>query len=139
MVQIGEIFFTVIGCMDGRCQEVVATFGRDKFNARYADTITEPGIVGTLANNPSSEFLGSVKKKLLISLEKHHSQGIIVDGHSECAGDPVNDDTHMKHVTKAVEVIKSLVGTKVPIIGVFIHREQAHPDTWEVKEIFKQH
>ena len=53
-----------------------------------AEIITEAGIVGILANNPSPEFLALLKSKLDISIDKHHSQGILVNGHQECAGNP---------------------------------------------------
>lgn len=135
MSQAGETFFTVLGCMDGRCQDVVSQFGREKFNAEYADTITEPGLVGMLANKPKKTFLASLKKKLDISITKHLSKGIIVDGHAECAGDSVDDETHREHVRAAVELIKSMVSPSIPVYGVFVHREKAHPNHWEVEQL----
>ncbi len=135
MSVIGETFFTVVGCMDGRCQEAAAEFGRKKFGAKYADTITEPGVEGMLANNPSEEFLENLKNKLLISLEKHHSQGIIVDGHAECAGNPVDDKTHKAHIRNAVGSIMKLTQGKVPVVGVFVHRCPEDHTVWEVEEI----
>lgn len=47
----GQAFFTSVGCMDGRSQRAVATWGREKFDAEYADTITEAGLVGLLAKD----------------------------------------------------------------------------------------
>ncbi len=46
MSQTDETFFTVVGCMDGRVQSVMAQFGSKKFNADFPDTITDAGIVG---------------------------------------------------------------------------------------------
>ena len=135
MAQIDEIFFTVIGCMDGRCQEAVADFGSKKFGAQYPDTITEPGIVGKLANNPSKELLDLLKEKLVISLEKHHSKGIIIDGHAECAGNPVSDDVHRDNIRVAVSVVASLIQSQVPIAGVFLRRSPNQESTWEAEEI----
>ena len=90
-----ETFFTSLGCMDGRVQEVVAEFGRRKFGAKYQDTITEAGLVGKLAqDNADQDLIDSIKNKLDISLEKHLSKGIIVHGHQECAGNPVDDGKH---------------------------------------------
>jgi len=132
MSQTGETFFTVVGCMDGRCQIVVADYGKKTFGAIFPDTITEPGIVGMLSGNPSHEFLENLKKKIHISLEKHHSQGIVVDGHAECAGNPVDDQTHKDNVKKSVEVIKSMVDNSIPVTGVFAARND---NTWEVSEI----
>ena len=54
-----------------------------------APPITEAGLVGQIAHATNPTLVESIKKKLLISLEKHHSKGIIVHGHQECAGNPV--------------------------------------------------
>lgn len=123
MSQTGEMFFTVVGCMDGRVQEVVSNFGREKFGAEYPDTITEAGIVGLIANNPSPESVENLKLKLLVSLEKHHSKGIIVDGHQECAGNPVDDEKHKEDIRKSVEFVRNLTEDKVPVTGVFVVRK----------------
>src|SRR5690606_12747199 len=106
---------TVVGCMDGRVQDVISEFGQKTLNSRFPDTITEPGIVGMLTQMQSADFLESLKQKLLISLDKHHANGIIVDGHQECAGDPVDDKVQREHIKKAVEVIRGIVGNRVPV------------------------
>ncbi len=121
--------------MDGRCQEAVAQFGREKFHADYPDTITEAGIVGTLAHKPSDEFLQALKQKILISLEKHHSKGIVVDGHAECAGNPVDDEHHKEHIEKSIAIIKTLVRPHVVVVGVFVHRCPQNEKKWEVEEL----
>ena len=125
-------FFTVVGCMDGRVQWPVAKFGKDKFAARFPDTITEAGIVGLLSNNPSRDLVASLKSKLLISIEKHHSKGIVVDGHEECAGNPVDNNKHKEDVKKSVEFIKNLINSRVPVVGVFVEDKG---EFWEASEI----
>lgn len=124
-----ETFFTAIGCMDGRVQDPVAEFGRAKFGAAFADTITEAGLVGLLAaDNTESELLNSIKKKVLISVEKHHSKGIVVHGHQDCAGNPVPDEKHKEDILKTAEIIKSFVPQDIPVIPVFVVKEES----WEV-------
>ncbi len=135
MLNDGETFFTTIGCMDGRCQEAVAEFGRKKFDAQYPDTITDAGLVGILANNPSEAFLSSLKNKITISLKKHYSRGILIDGHSECTGDPVDDTIQKDQIRKAIPLIQSLINASVPVIGVFVKRCHDDPSQWEVEEI----
>lgn len=135
MSQVGEIFFTAVGCMDGRVQEVGAEFGRKKFGAEFPDTITEAGLVGQLSNNPPQNLLDSIKQKLLISLEKHHSKGIVVHGHQECAGNPVDDERHKDDIRKSIEVIKSLVNSSVPVVGVFVKRSSQDPSKWKIEEV----
>lgn len=127
-----ETFFTVIGCMDGRCVSAVDEFGRNRFGAEYADTITEPGIVAMLSNNPSQDFLSDLKSKILISINIHKSKGIIIDGHAECAGDPVPDEVQKDEIRKSVDIIKSLIGISVPVVGVFVKRNE---NGWQIEEI----
>lgn len=136
MSQQNETFFTTIGCMDGRVQEPVAEFGRRRFGVEYPDTITEAGLVGRLAQEELDQgLLDSIKNKLEISLEKHHSKGIIVHGHQECAGNPVEDDKHKDDIRKSVKVIKSFVNSSIPVVGVFVKRSESNPDVWKVEKL----
>lgn len=134
MSQAGESFFTSVGCMDGRVQEPVAQYGRQKFGALFADTITEAGLVGVLSHAEQS-LLDSIKNKVQISLEKHHSKGIIVHGHEDCAGNPVDDEKHLDDVRRSVEIIKGLINSQVPVIGVFVKRSSEDSLKWIVEEI----
>jgi carbonic anhydrase len=115
-------FFTTVGCMDGRAQEVVSSYGKERFGARFADTITEAGMDGLfLENAKSAEKL--IKDKILVSVEKHRSKGILVHGHEDCAGNPVDEERHKEGVRKGVEIIKKLVNNKVPVEGIYIRFE----------------
>ena len=132
MSKVRETFFTVVGCMDGRVQDVIARFGREKFDAEFPDTITEAGIVGLISNNPQQKFVENLEFKLLVSIEKHHSKGILVDGHQECVGNPVDDEKHKEDVRKSVEFIRELTEDKVPVTGVFVVRDG---DSWKAEKI----
>lgn len=133
MAQQGEIFFTTIGCMDGRCQEAVWVFGKNKFYVQYPDTITEPGLVGILANNPSKEFLADLKAKIEISIDKHHSRGIVVYGHEDCAAlSGVSDEVQKSYVQKAVKLLQSLIDSSISVVGIFVKRENGQ---WVTEEL----
>lgn len=115
-------FFTSIGCMDGRVQALIAKYGREKFDAQYPDTITEAGCDGLLAHTDDQRLLESIKSKLLISVEKHNSKGIIVHGHEDCAGNPVDKDHHKEHIKETIEKLKQMLGDhKLEVIGVYIN------------------
>ena len=138
MSKASETFFTTVGCMDGRAQGVVADFGRKKLNAEYPDTITEAGLVGKLRGEEVDQsLLGSLKFKIVeVSINKHHSKGIIVHGHQECAAsDAVDDERHKDNIRKSVEVIKSLVNFSVPVAGVLVKRSSQNPSKWEIEEV----
>lgn len=131
MLDLNETFFTSIGCMDGRAQKPVTGYGKKRYGVLYADTITEAGLVGLLANNPPSEIVESLKKKVLISVEKHHSKGIVVHGHQECAGNPVGDNQHREETKKTAETIRGFV-SGVEVKPVFVIKENGN---WIVEEI----
>jgi len=133
MSHVGETFFTSVGCMDGRVQEPILRFGQKKFGVKYADTITEAGLVGILGKKSVDECLfESIKKKLLVSIEKHHSKVVVVHGHQECAGNPVDDKQHLKDTLKTAEIIKSLIPEGVKVISAFVKRSE---NGWTVEEI----
>lgn len=132
MSDLGETFFTSVGCMDGRVQKPVTEYGQGKYHVLFADTITEAGLVGLLSNNPSQELLDSIKQKVLISVEKHHSKGIIVHGHQNCAGNPVEDSQHKEETKKAAAVIKSFVPQDLEVKPVFVVKNE---NGWTVEEI----
>ena len=87
------------------------------------------GLVGLLAKNTDPDLLESIKKKLLISLQKHHSKGVIVHGHEDCAAsNAVSDEEHKKDVLKALEVIKSFVPDNIEVIPAFVEKRNGE---WE--------
>ncbi|OGH12520.1 MAG: hypothetical protein A2857_07005 [Candidatus Levybacteria bacterium RIFCSPHIGHO2_01_FULL_36_15] len=116
-----ETFCTHVGCMDGRVQEVVARYAKEKFCVQFVDTITEPGVDGLLAKADSeSDLYKSVKLKIEISTNNHHSCGIIVEGHEECAGNPSDRQQHLKDIRESVEKIKEMVGGSLTVQGVYV-------------------
>lgn len=130
MSHLDETFFTTVGCMDGRVQEPVAKFGAERLHGLFPDTITEAGLVGVISKESvDPALMESIRKKLLISIEKHNSKGIIVHGHQECAGNPVSDETHREDILRAVEAIKNMVPEEFEVIPVFVVRNGS---SWEV-------
>lgn len=117
-----ESFFTSAGCMDGRVQSPILAFGQNKFNAEFGDTLTEAGLVGILAKkNPDPSIVSLLKEKLTISVELHHSKGIIVHGHEKCAGNPVDNQTQKKDIIAAAKLITKIIENKIPVVPVFVY------------------
>ena len=133
MSQAGETFFTSIGCMDGRVQDPISEYGKKRYGVKYMDTITEAGIVGILGKpDIDKKMLELIKSKILISLGKHHSKGIIVHGHQECAGNPIDETLHREQTMDAASVIRSFVPGDIEIMPVFVVREG---ENWIVEEL----
>jgi carbonic anhydrase len=132
MANLNDTFFTSVGCIDGRVQAPISEYGQDKYQALYPDTITEAGLVGLLANNPSAELLDSIKKKVLISVEKHHSKGIVVHGHQECAGNSVGDGLHKRQTIEAAKIVRDFVIEDIETKPVFVVKTE---NGWKVEEL----
>ncbi len=99
-------FYTVINCMDGRVQESVNNYLKNKFNVKYIDVITEPGPNKILCDQNPSNIIDSIHKRISISINKHYSNGIAVVGHEDCAGNPVSKKEQINHLKKASEYLQ---------------------------------
>lgn len=100
-------FATAINCMDGRTQNPVIEWMRKHYGVSYVDMITEPGVDAILAENRDIRTIESIKRKVGISIEKHGSKFIVVVGHHDCAGDPVDMNTHLAQIRSAIETVAS--------------------------------
>ena len=132
-----DTFATAVGCMDGRVQDPIAEFARKRWGVKYVDAITEAGFVKHFAQHheahPHTSHIREITKLKVVdvSVMKHHSKGIIVHGHEDCAGNPVSDEKQKRDILETSSVIRELEhGVKV--IPVFVHKN--HGD-WEVLEL----
>jgi len=117
-----ETFATAINCMDGRTQEPIIYWAKKTLEVDYVDAITEPGPDKILAEG-SDTLVESIKNRVMISVNKHGSQNVIVVSHHDCAGNPVSKKEHLEQLKKSVDVISSWeLGVK--IIGVWIGEDR---------------
>jgi chromosome condensin MukBEF complex kleisin-like MukF subunit len=117
-----ETFATAINCMDGRTQEPIIYWAKKTLEVDYVDAITEPGPDKILAEG-SDTLVESIKNRVMISVNKHGSQNVIVVSHHDCAGNPVSKKEHLEQLKKSVDVISSWeLGVK--IIGVWIGKDR---------------
>ena len=122
------LFATAINCMDGRVQEPVTNFLKKRLGATYIDMITEAGPDGILARMASYETINSIKKRIDISIQKHGSKHIAVIAHHDCAGNPVDANTHRSHVRSAVQNVRVWY-PNADVFGLWIN------ENWEVEEL----
>lgn len=121
-------FATAINCMDGRVQLPVTAFLKKKYGVDYVDMITEAGPDGILAANKDQSVIDSIKRRVGISTTKHGSKYIAIAGHHDCAGNPVDKDTHLVHIRSSIKAVKSW-GVKAEVIGLWVD------DKWKVSEV----
>jgi hypothetical protein len=111
-------FGTAVNCMDGRVQAPVTEWVRANYPVQYVDTITEAGPDGILANGPR-ELIESIRARVLVSVNAHHSGVVVVAGHAGCAGNPVSREQHIADVRQAMRVIAGW-GLPVRVAGLYV-------------------
>ena len=119
-------FATAINCMDGRVQAPVADWVKIHQHVQYVDMITEAGVDGIMARGVPAE-LESVKRRVLISVNAHHSSFIVIAGHHGCAGNPVSDAEHLADIKAAIQVVNSWQ-LPVQVAGLWVNE-------WGVVEV----
>ena len=121
-------FCSVINCMDGRVQLPVIRYLQKRFNVDYVDSITEagPNLILTEAKKASSTQ--AIFERLKISVENHHSVGVAIVGHHDCAGNPAPKNDQIVHLQKAIQSIRQQY-ENIEVIGLWVDKN------WEVHEI----
>lgn len=120
-------FGTAITCMDGRVQQPVSDWIRQRFGVDYVDTITEAGPDGILANGPI-DTIAAIRKRVEISINGHGSTTIVLVAHGDCAGNPVAKEKHLEHLTDGA---KRITSWKLPaeIVTVWVNEQ------WQVEVV----
>ena len=121
-------FCTAINCMDGRAQLPVINFLKDRFHAQYVDVVTEPGTNLILGEQTDRGLIESICNRVDISLNHHHSKGVAVVGHYDCAGNPAEKSDQVSHLKNAVSFLEDYY-PETEIIGLWVD------ENWKVNEI----
>lgn len=114
--------------MDGRVQLPVIKYLQARFNAKYVDSITEPCPILILAQREDINLLKSILTRVDISVEKHHSGGIALVGHYDCAGNPVPKNEQILQIKASVYFIRQRY-EKLEVIGLWVD------ENWQAHEI----
>jgi len=119
-------FVSAVNCMDGRVQEPVINWMKQRYSAKFVDMITEPGPIKILADNKNDCLVESIKARLAISVEKHGSSVIAVVGHYDCAGNPSSKQTQISQIKDSIKLVSSWFNN-VTIIGLWVNQD------WQVE------
>jgi carbonic anhydrase len=117
--------------MDGRVQLPAIAFLKERFNVDYVDMITEAGPNRILGEQINSSLLESMFDRVRISVEHHHSTGIAIIGHYDCAGNPAGKEKQTADTVAAVKYIRKVCSgyNGITVIGLWID------ENWSVSEI----
>ena len=114
-----KTFAAAVNCMDGRVQEPVIQYLKNNFGVDYIDMITEPGPDKIIAEDSDKYKMNSIKQRLDISVNLHGSKFIVMVGHADCAGNPVEKDIHIAQTLQSSATLKSWF-PDVQVIPVWI-------------------
>jgi Putative carbonic anhydrase len=121
-------FGTAINCMDGRTQLPVNAYLKQQLEVDYIDTVTEPGPVRILAEEPESALTESILNRVRISTDKHGSKCVAIVAHTDCAGNPAPKDAQMEQLDLAVRFVAAQC-PGIRILGLWVD------ETWSVTQI----
>lgn len=121
-------FATAINCMDGRTQLPVIEYLKNRLGVDYVDMITEAGPVKILSENADTGLLASIRKRVQVSLEKHHSRKIAIVGHYDCAGNPVVEAEQRQQIERSFAILGSWK-LGMDVIGLWVN------ENWQVEEL----
>jgi hypothetical protein len=105
--------------MDGRTQLPVNEFLREKLGVQYVDTITEPGPVRILSEEPQSASAASILNRVDISVHKHGSACVAIVGHWDCTGNPAPEETQRQQLDSAMRLLAARY-PDVRILGLWV-------------------
>ena len=121
-------FGTAINCIDGRTQEPVIDFMKQKYGIDGVDMVTFPGVDGVVSSLGNFNTIVLIRNAVSISIEKHGSRIIAVVGHFDCAGNPGNKEHHYAHIGNAVQQVSSWK-FDAEIVGLYVN------DKWQIEEV----
>jgi hypothetical protein len=100
----------------------------ERFDVEHVDSITEAGPNRVLSEQKNDATVQSILGRVNISVEKHHSVGIAVVGHHDCAGNPAPKANQIADIRDAIRFLRQQF-ENMEVIGLWVDED------WEVHEI----
>lgn len=120
-------FGAAICCIDGRVQEPVRRWLRERYHLDYVDVVTEPGPDAALLACP--ELAEQIRSKVLLSLQRHAASVVAVVGHYDCLANPASAETHQEQVRQCLARLRLSWMLPVTVVGLWVN------ENWEVEEV----
>jgi hypothetical protein len=123
-------FATAINCIDGRTTRAVMDWLALNLHVDYIDLITEPGPDKFVTQGTPAQ-LEDLKRKVQVSVEKHHSRALALVAHYDCAGNPVERAEHEAMIRLGAQrLLEWNLGVRV--LGLWVN------DFWQIEKICDQ-
>lgn len=121
-------FCTVVNCIDGRVQLPVIEYLRRRLGVPYVDSVTEPGPVLSMTEDPNGDVVESIMRRVAVSMERHGSTVVSVVAHGDCGANPTDDETQRGQLLASVDLLAERF-PEVTVMGLWVD------DAWRVREV----
>jgi hypothetical protein len=103
-----ERFATALTCIDGRIHDALRDRVRTVLQVDAVDLVTVQGPDRVLAHG-DDDWVGRLAERVMVSHRAHGSTQLVIASHSDCAGHPVDDETHRRDLRPAATRFAPLV------------------------------
>ena len=99
------------------------SFIKNNYDIEYVDMITVPGPDKILSESEDGHEINAIKNKVFISRDSHGSKLIFIAGHYDCAGNPCEEEKHLRQIKKAIGNVKEWIGNS-EIYGIWVDKDR---------------
>jgi len=105
-----------LNCIDGRAQIPAIHWIMENHGIDYVDMITEPGMNGLLAD--PDRPIDEIQRKIRLSIDVNKASVLVVVGHYDCRGNPVDESEHKRQLSSAVARLRK--ECPIPVVALWI-------------------
>jgi hypothetical protein len=120
-------FGAAINCIDGRVQEPVARWLRERYHLDHVDVITEPGVDGALLTQP--DLAEQIRSKVILSIQRHAASVVAIAGHHDCLANQISADEHREQIRRCAKMLRLSWNLPATVAGLWVN------ERWEVEEV----
>lgn len=127
-------FGTMLNCMDGRTQKPVLDWMIKEYNLDVVDAPNPAGPTNMVVNGEQT-VKNHYKTEVLISINGHHSQNLVIIAHQDCAANPISDEKQIEQLKTACEILEKdwEIPNGVKIDGLWLTKNSDLD--WEINHI----
>jgi hypothetical protein len=114
-----DTFGTCLTCLDGRVQEPLQQWLKEKHKVNYVDMITEHGVVKLFSDDKHQT---NFRTKIHHSISNGNSKIILVSAHHDCEGNMISKDEQISQIKDAISTIQSW-NLDVPVVGAWVNEQ----------------
>ncbi len=113
-------FATLINCIDGRTQEPAIEYVKNAAGVKWVDVITKPAVNKIIAELADDDpVVEQLRHSISISLDLHKSVFIAICAHTDCAGNPTDDNEQIDQIRHSVERLQFWY-PELTVIGLWV-------------------